>query len=766
MKKLKHLHSRKALLRQTGLILPIVFSASGVMAKAQIIEEVIVTAQKRGSASVQDTPISIQAFSGNDLQNLGVQEFLDIAPMISSLQFQDFGPGDREYIIRGVNSKGPSTVGVYYDEAVITARNAETGGGRNVDIRLYDLSHIEVLKGPQGTLYGASSMSGTIRYITNKPKTEEIEGYISAEFSDTYKGDFNYNVNGALNLPITDTFAVRFVGWHIDNDGFIDAPRALGSPSENINSEETTGARFAARWTPNDRLTIDVTYTHQELETEGSSRYTPSSETPFDATSIDPSLAAAQGCDLCNFDLTYNPWEEDTQISSIKFEYTADHGTYTAATSLYHRDISFNYDNTAILLSFGVPLVNPAEFINDQDIWSTEIRFASDWNGPAQIVVGGYYNVDDLDFDVDVVAGDSAGRKANDCELFRPDRDIFTGTGNNVFCRTFDTKSEQYAIFGELNYQITEKLSATAGLRYFDSELEALQRTTHPFFGNTAGSGDFFAPTFQTSEDKKTTWKLNLSYDFSEDIMGYLTLSEGFRIGGVNRSPAIPGVPFFSDYEPDTIRNYEVGLKTEVLDGRLQLNTALYWLDWKDIQQVFLDPDFGFEFITNQGDATIQGLELEVTAQLTDHLRIQAGGSYQYARLTSDGFFPEGGDPSVQPRDGDEIPNVPRFQGSAAFIYSKPFSQDIDATYRMDISYRGEVENTFNSNDPGLIELDDYALVNLRAIFTYEDWTLTAFVRNLEDKRAQIDGIKNNLFPTQITTVRPRTIGASVRYNF
>ena len=741
--------------------------ALNVTAQTSIIEEVVVTAQKRGEASIQDIPISIQAISGDQLIDVGAQEFMDIAPMISSLQFQDFGPGDREYILRGINSKGPSAVGVYYDEAVITARNAETGGGRNVDIRLYDLSHIEVLKGPQGTLYGANSMSGTIRFITNKPDVAGFDSYISTELSDTHKGDINYNVNGMLNIPVTDKLAVRAVGWYLDNDGYIDALRSFAEPRENINSEEVLGTRISARWLATDRLTLNLQYTYQELDSEGSSRFTPADATPFDATPIDPALAAPAGCDLCNFDLTYNPWKEDAQIYSATAEYITDFGSFVAASSLYHRDISFNHDNTPILLSFGVPLANNTEFIQDQDIWSSEVRFASDWDGPAQIVVGGFYNLDDLNFAVDVAATDiTNGRKISDCILFQPGRDIFTGTGPNVFCRRFDTEIKQFAFFGELNYEFTDKLSGTAGIRYFDSELESVQRTTHPFFGNVGGVGDFFASTIQNSKSNKTTWKFNLSYQYSEQLLAYVTVSEGFRIGGVNRSPAIPGVPFFSDYRPDVLRNYEIGVKTELLDGRLHFNGAVYWLDWTDIQQIFTDPVFAFEFITNQGDARIQGLELELTAQLSEDLRLQAGGSYQHARLTSDGFIPVGGDPRVQPLDGNDIPNVPRFQGSAALIYSRPLTTAIGATYRLDLSYRDDVTNAFNSADPGLLNLDEYFLLNLRAILDYENWTLTAFIRNVTDERAQIDGVNFNLFPTQITTIRPRTFGASLRYDF
>ena len=240
------------------------------------VDVITVTASKRGAQLLREVPASIQALSGNSLERAGIVEFADYATRVPGLSFQDLGPGDKEYVIRGTNSTGAAMVGVYYDEAIISANNANDGGGRNADIRLFDLERIEVLKGPQGTLYGASSMSGTIRIITKKPDATEISGYVASELSGTSEGGTNYNFNGAINLPIIeDKLAMRATGWKVDNSGFIDAPRIPSGPLENINNDKTSGARFQVRLTPNDDFTLLASATNQTTHSDGSSRFTP-----------------------------------------------------------------------------------------------------------------------------------------------------------------------------------------------------------------------------------------------------------------------------------------------------------------------------------------------------------------------------------------------------------------------------------------------------------------------------------------------------------
>jgi iron complex outermembrane receptor protein len=319
------------------------------------LSEVIVTANKLNATKVLDTPVSIQAISGDALQRSGASGIMDIAGAIPGLSIQDLGPGDKKYVIRGINSTGASTTGVYYGEAVISGSNADDGGGFESDIRLYDLDRVEVLRGPQGTLYGASSMSGTIRFIPKTPDLNKVEGYATAEYSSTsHTPTGNYNLNGAFNLPIIEgMLSLRMVGWKVYDAGYINQTRA-GTVGliEGVNDDNVGGGRIALRYQPFEDLTIDANYTKQTEKSNGSSRWTPPGVTAFNGGPIAP----IQGCDLCNTDVTQSPWTDNLQVFGATVAYNTHYGTVTATSNQFNRRTSFNFDSTPILVSFDVPI--------------------------------------------------------------------------------------------------------------------------------------------------------------------------------------------------------------------------------------------------------------------------------------------------------------------------------------------------------------------------------------------------------------------------
>ena len=236
-------------------------------------EEMMITAQKRGEQALQEVPIAVQAIGSDQIRNAAALEFSDMAPWISSLVVQDLGPGDRKYIIRGVNSTATSAVGVYYDESPITARTKQDGGGRQASIELHDIERIEVLKGPQGTLYGASSSAGTIRYIPNRPDASAVDFNVGGQLSSTEDGGENYNINGMVNVPVAaDVFALRAGGWYTKDDGFVDN-LLLGTTD--INDNEVSGAKLAAEWLVNEDWTLSAFGVFQNREVGGTSRQMP-----------------------------------------------------------------------------------------------------------------------------------------------------------------------------------------------------------------------------------------------------------------------------------------------------------------------------------------------------------------------------------------------------------------------------------------------------------------------------------------------------------
>jgi len=336
------------------------------------LEEVTVTANKLNSQKVLDVPASIQAISGDALQNAGASGIMSIAGDVPGLSIQDLGPGDKKYVIRGINSTGYATTGVYYGEAVISGSNADDGGGFESDIRLYDLDHVEVLRGPQGTLYGASSMSGTIRFIPKAPELNKVDGYVTLEGSETaHTPHGNYNFNGAVNLPIIDdVLAARVVAWRQYDAGYIDQTRVGSGTSgtvppvglvRGVNDDDVGGFRAALRYQPFDRLTVDANYTLQTETSDGSSRYTPAGVT---ALNLGP-IAPIKGCDLCNTDVTLSPWQDLLRVFGTTITYDTGFGTVTGTTNQFNRHTNFNFDSTPVLVSFDVPI--PAETLEPRE---------------------------------------------------------------------------------------------------------------------------------------------------------------------------------------------------------------------------------------------------------------------------------------------------------------------------------------------------------------------------------------------------------------
>ena len=300
---------------------------STTFAAENVLEEVIVTATKRGDTDIQSIPASIYALSGSVLEEKANFDFRAVATSIPGLTFQDLGPGDMEFIIRGVNGNGPAVVGSYFGEYVVTATDQQDGGGKNASIKLIDMERVEVLNGPQGTLYGANSMAGNIRYIPNKADTAFFDAFGDLDLSTVNSGGEGYTVSGGVNMPfIKDSLAVRIVAYRTDNDGWIDQPRleqtvggvtTYDADAKDINDEETNGARVSLVWKIGDNMTFDMVYVNQKSDIGGSSRYTAKgvttwAENPPGAYAPLPGLPGlTTDDDYINSDVTTSPREDD-----------------------------------------------------------------------------------------------------------------------------------------------------------------------------------------------------------------------------------------------------------------------------------------------------------------------------------------------------------------------------------------------------------------------------------------------------------------------
>src|SRR5260370_24246113 len=458
---------------------------------------------------------------------------MDIAGQIPGLSVQDLGPGDKKYVIRGINSTGDSTAGIYYGEAVISGSNADDGGGFESDIRLYDLDRIEVLRGSPGTLYGASSMSVTIRFVPKSPDLNSLGGYLTMEGSQTSHASGNYNFNGAINLPIIDgVLALRLVGWKVDDSGFINQTRVgagvtglvnVGTPTapnyqpapvagvdvvKGVNDDVVGGGRAMLRYQPTDNLTIDANYTSQSETSGGSSRYTPAGVAAFSGGPIAP----AQGCDLCNTDVTRSPWSDNLKAFGRTVAYKTGAGTVTRTTNQLKRTTTFTYDSTPILVSFGVPV--PAETLEPRTrkVNSSELRFASDLNFPVNFVTGVFRQHESQDLAVQVITTGANGFVTGPfSSQTSADALDFPGVGNTFFGRTDQRSDTQYAGFGEATWKITDAWTAVAGVRYFTEKLNGVQTQTHPF-GGFRRAPHLVAVLDPQETFDKVAWKATSSY--------------------------------------------------------------------------------------------------------------------------------------------------------------------------------------------------------------------------------------------------------------
>ena len=742
------------------------------------LSEVVVTATKLGAADVIDVPASIQAITGATLQREDASGIMSIAGQIPGLAVQTLGPGDRRYIIRGIASTGSSTVGVYYGQAVITQGNGDDGGGFQPDIRLYDMNRIEVLRGPQGTLYGASSMSGTIRFIPNKPKLDRTYGYVTLEGSNTQHGGNNYNANGMLNLPIVaNVLALRLVGWKLYNSGYVNQIRVGSGVTalvngvavpvqplgflKGVNYEKVGGGRAILRYRPSRNLTIDLNYTAQSGSSGGSSRWTPPGVTAFSGGTIEP----VTGCDLCNTDVTQSPWADNLKVYGLTVRWRTHLGKLTATTNQFNRNTGFTFDSTPILASFAVPV--PAETFEPRQRKSnsTEVRFATALDSPVNFVVGAFRQQTSMNLAVDVITTNALGlitgpfSSANSADALS-----YPGVGDTFFGRTDHRETVQWAGFGQATWKITHRWTAVAGARYFTENLSGFQVQTHPFGGFPPGTPSD-VPVFDPNESfSKVTWMGNLSYKFGPAALLYATVATGFRSGGLN-ALSEPFEPVPKAYAPDSLTNYELGLKGRLLSGYLQYQLDGYLIHWNNIQVQLTTPDGAFVYQGNAGTAEVKGAEFEVKARPVRYLTASLAGSYQDAYLTQ-------GATAVQKQlnptlgvTGDKIPNVPDFQFNVMLDYTRPLVGNWIGTLGMNLSYRGAVNSYFSSN-PFNLPLKAYTLTNLRAGVIYHRWSVTLFAHNVTNERAQVSAINSTQDPHALLTVQPRTVGITVTRRF
>jgi iron complex outermembrane recepter protein len=740
--------------------------------KDTTLEEIVVTAEKRES-TVQKTPISMTAISEAEILARGLSDFRDIAQETPGVSMKTSGPGQTEFEMRGLTATGgfSPTVGFYIDDAPLTAPSQAAQGKVVVDPDLYDLNRVEVLRGPQGTLYGSGSMGGTIKMVTNPPQLNTVAASAQTKESGTDGGGFNYGGSAMLNLPLAqDVAAVRFVGTYKYTSGWIDRVvlnpfpvetnggltrgDVLAAPVQarysDVNWEELQGGRVSLLLQIGDRMSITSGVMYQKIHTGG----------PM--TIDDPPgnvYAHYQPFDIAE------PLEDNFSIYTLTLKYHFDGADLTSATAKWNRHDEQTQDiSETIQALFGLPGFTLAsggigggsqeetDFTNQA---SEEIRLSSNGDGRFEWLGGLFFshfvsNTTSL--------SDYAGLQS------------LVGT-TDLIAVGEPIEITQRALFGEASYKVTDQLKATLGLRYY--RYSSSEETINSGLASIAG-GPGTVLEFGSADNKGLNPKVNLSYTASDDVLLYTTAAKGFRPGGPNSPVPLTGLAQCltgpgnlqslgltsapNQFNPDDVWSYEVGEKARTLGNNLQVNSDVYFERWTDVQQL-VDPSCGFGFTSNAGSASIYGSEIEIAASLSPAWTVT-----QNLGLTHATF-----DDSVRATNtlkGQKLLDVPDVTANTSVIYSMPVSAKYNFSARGTYTYVGPMQDiTYVRNN-----LAGYSLVNARAGLAADKFAAFLYVDNLTDKMAILTNSTaqtvNIPSLNRWVTNQPRTIGVDLQIRY
>lgn len=772
---------------------------------AATLDAVTVTAQKR-TENLQEVPISLQVLGNEKLQQLNATKFEDYVQFLPSVSFTSNGSGFAQVYMRGVASGGDGnhsgslpSVGIYLDEQPVTTIQGA------VDVHMYDIARVEVLAGPQGTLYGASAESGAVRIITNKPDPSGFEAGYSLELNSVDHGGIGHIEEGFVNIPLSPAAAIRLVGWNEHDAGYIDnAPgtrtypvsgitisnekgctpaadlQCVGRAKKDYNDVDTTGARAALKLDLGEDWTITPTVMGQQTKTHGVNFFDPNVGDLavthwYPESTNDRWWQAALTVEgkIGNFDVTY-AYAHLKRNDEVQQDYS---------------DYSFWYDT---LYSYGAylednagNLINPSQHIQGKDRYvkdSHELRIASPAQARLRFVGGVFWQL----------------QKHNIQQAYRitglADELANPGWPDTLWLTKQERMDKDEAIFGELSFDFTDKLTGTLGGRWYKARnsLEGYFGFSEGFFpGSSYGqAGCISAEPFQTApcldfdkivRENGKLGKANLTWKPTATAMFYATWSEGYRPGGINRRGTLP--PYLSD----KLTNYELGWKTAWLDNALTFNGSVFRQEWKDFQFSILGAN-GLTEIKNANQARIDGTEMELNWAATYNLHVSAGLAYYDAKLTENycGYTDEDGNPVTDCADpeaakGTRLPITPRLKGNVVARYAFDLG-NYQAYVQGAGVYVGKRSSDLRTATNDILgDMPAYTVVDFSAGIARDSWSLDLFVTNAFDKRAVLNrftecaestcgasGVVAEYPNGQVytTTNMPRTVGVRFAQTF
>jgi len=699
-----------------------------------MVEEVIVTAQKR-QERLQDVPVPVTAVSGVDLiaaNQTRIQDYYATVPGFNISPAPGAG-GEQMLSLRGISSgyNTNPTVGITIDD-VQFGSSSYLQGNTVPDIDPADLARVEVLRGPQGTLYGASSMGGLIKFVTVDPSTDTFSGRVQAGASSVHNGSApGYSVRGSVNLPVGDTFAVRASAFSREDPGYINNPVLH---ADGVNKDVVDGGRVSALWKPADEVSVKLSALLQDMKANGSSDVDYSS------------LPGYTGPPLGDLQQNYLPgiggFERKVQAYSATVK-ARPLGIDLIALSGYNisseRD-TFDYSYQFGGLAQGAFGVGGVPLFTGGTTWkfTQEIRLSSNIGNLVDWLVGGYYTHEHSTF----AQGAGAENPATGAQL-----------GYLIFLGPNPSSFKEYAAFTDWTFHINHRFDVQIGGR----ESRITQAAgPEPESGKFEPAGAMLP--LGVSRSNAFTYLLTPRFKLSPDIMLYARLASGYRAGGPNQNPD-PAVP--TQYSPDRTEDYELGTKGELENGRVSFDLSAYYINWKDLQINLLDNTDGLTYTTNGSRAKSQGLELSLNTRPVAGLKLGTWLVWNEAIITR--AFPAGS--TAAGAAGDRLPYSSRVSGNLSADEDFPLWGSVTGYVGATVSYIGKRLGTFVLTGPRQ-SYPGYTKADLRAGARYDTWTFDLFLTNVADKRGLLGGGLGAFPPYGFTIVQPRTVGLSVSKSF
>jgi len=763
------------------------------------IEEITVTASRR-EQNILDVPYNISAISGEDIEaafTLDNEELLRSIPGISQI---DQGPRNGAQFssirIRGLNVDS-SALGDYAVPSVATVSTYVNETPVYANLALTDLERVEVLRGPQGTLYGSGALGGTIKYFLRQPQLGEMDGGLVTEFSNVEGSDSTgYGVQGTLNIPFGESSALRanvylrdYPGitdyinlYELDDNGVPVQPNGIfarGPDSTNYRSVEDMDTfeslygRVAYRWQPSDGFDMTLTYVYQDDDIGGRRQLTQGED--------------GLGNDYPGYSngaVIGEPSDREFNMGSLEMNVDFGFATLTSATSYYDNKGGSESDNTGFYANnfafyyyfYPRPLYTAERGFNDRALVQ-ELRLVSSGERNVDYVVGAFYREQNLGVSqVSDLVGFEAWADA--VPLF------LTVSTDNVFTFQRDEDFTDIAVFGEVTWHATDRLHLTGGLRWFDveSDVNTFVRT---------GAYDFIADSvstpFKNSEDD-VLFKANLAYDIGDDDLMFVTVSEGFRRGGNNGVPTIgrfANDPGWLIYESDSVTNYEIGFKG--IANNVRYDLSAFHIDWENPQFNTSAPVGSYFAVVNGDEARTSGLEVQLSGAFNDKFGYALGYAYVDAELSEDLFEPVNintGSETLVASEGAPLPGIPEHAVNIAADYTTPVGANGAMTLRLDGFYQSSTQNVL---DEGILQSEEFPAFwvwDASAAWYNDNWTVALFVKNIANEDGTTGAFTSDAFGPVVDPVNPflsaefygsnarqfivlpRTIGLSIRYDF